>query len=468
MLLTVLYSFLGFIITIGILVTLHELGHYSVARWCNVKVLRFSFGFGPVLFSRRLGRDQTEWALSAIPLGGYVRMLDEGDRQDDEGPIAESDLPRAFNRQRVWKRFAIVAAGPLSNFLLAVLLLAAMFMVGVPGLAPVLSQPAAETAAAEAGLQPQDRIVAVDDQPVVVWQDVIQKLLSADASAAVTLTVERDGFSLKVPLKLSAMAESSRKGDSERSPAEQLGLHPYLGAPLLANVTKDSPASAAGLKKGDRVQAVNGVALDSPGALVEQINQTLKQTADQITAATAELTVRRDGMTLTIPVTPRLETDANGKKVARIGVTIGVDPEVNARYRVTQRYGVIESLGRGVVRTWDLTALSFKMIGRMIVGTASLKNLSGPITIADYAGQSIQAGFQQFMTYLALISIGLGVLNFLPVPLLDGGHLLYYFAEMLRGRPLPERVMEIGQRIGFALIVSLIVLALFNDFSRKF
>lgn len=464
MLSSVLYSFFGFIITIGILVTLHELGHYSVARWCGVKVLRFSFGFGTVLFSRRWGRDQTEWALSAIPLGGYVRMLDEGDRQDGEGQIAESDLPRAFNRQPVWKRFAIVAAGPLSNFLLAVLLLAVMFMVGVPGLAPVLSPPAAETAAAEAGLQSEDRIVAVDDQAVVVWQDVIQKLLNADASSAVTLTVERDGRPLKLPLKLNVLTEN--KG--ENNPAELLGLHPYLGVPLLAGVTEDSPASAAGLKKGDRVQAVNGVTLDSPGALVAQVNQTIDQTSDPIKAATVELTVLRDGMTLTIPVTPRLETDANGKKVARIGVSIAVDPEVSARYRVMQRYGVVEALGKGAARTWDLTALTFKTIGRMIVGSASLKNLSGPITIADYAGQSIQAGFQQFFTFLALVSIGLGVLNFLPVPLLDGGHLLYYFAEMLRGRPLPERVMEIGQRIGFALIATLIVLALFNDFSRKF
>jgi len=451
-----MYSLLGFLITIGILVTLHELGHYCVARWCGVKVLRFSFGFGPVLFSRRFGRDQTEWALSAVPLGGYVRMLDVRDRRDDEAPISENDLPREFINQKVWKRIAIVAAGPLANLLLAVLLLAVMYMAGVPGYQPVLSQPVAGTAAAEAGLQSLDRIVAVDGQPVAVWQDVHQAVLNADTASAAVLTIEREGGSFKASLALAAMAA----GDGEGDPLGRLGLHPYLGAPLIANVFADSPAAAAGLRAGDRIQAIDGVALDSPAAMTARI--------DQSAGATVELTVVRDGAVLMLSVTPRQETDGRGKAVARIGVTIAGDPEASGRYRVTVRYGAIDALAMGTARTWDLTVLSFKMIGRMIVGSASLKNLSGPLTIADYAGQAIQAGFQQFMTYLALISIGLGVLNLLPVPLLDGGHLLYYLAEIIRGRSLPERVMEIGQRIGLALIVTLIVLALWNDISRQF
>ncbi len=451
-----MYGLLGFLITIGILVTIHELGHYGVARLCGVRVLRFSFGFGPVLVSRRLGRDQTEWALSAVPLGGYVRMLDERDRSDGEGPVAAADLPRAFNRQSVWKRVAIVAAGPLANLLLAVLLLAAMYMVGVPGYQAVLSQPEAGTPAAAAGLQSFDRIEAVDGRAVTVWQDVSQQLLDADITAAAILTIERSGHSLKVSLPLATMAED----DGEGNQLERLGLHPYLGAPLIQEVMPDSPAAAAGLRSGDRIRAIDGNVLDAPSMMTARLNRAA--------GTTVELTVVRDGAVLTLPVTPRQEISENGKAVGRIGVSITVDPEVRERYRVTVRHGVAEALALGVTRTWDLTALSFKMIGRMIVGSASLKNLSGPLTIADYAGQSMQAGFQQFMTYLALISIGLGVLNLLPVPLLDGGHLLYYFAEIIRGRPLSERVVEIGQRIGLALIVTLIALALLNDFSRLF
>jgi regulator of sigma E protease len=451
-----MYSLLGFLITIGVLVTFHELGHYAVARWCGVKVLRFSIGFGPVLAARRYGRDQTEWALSAVPLGGYVRMLDERDRRDDEGPVAEGDLPRAFNRQSVWKRIAIVAAGPLANLLLAVVLLAAMFMTGVPGYQPVLSQPVAGTPAAAAGLWSMDRIVAVDGRSVAVWQDVNRLLLGADVTATTTLTVERDGQSLRLPLALAVMA----KDDGDGRQLERLGLRPYLGSPLIREVAADSPAAAAGLQPGDRIRAVDGATLDTPSAMTERFNQAA--------GMTVELTVMRHGAVLTLPVTPRQETDKSGKTVGRIGVVMMGDPEVAERYRVTVRHGAVEALALGVVRTWDLTALTFKMIGRMIAGHASLKNLSGPLTIADFAGQSIQAGFQQFMTYLVLISIGLGVLNLLPVPLLDGGHLLYYLAEIIRGRPLPERVIEIGQRIGLALIVFLIALALLNDFSRLF
>ncbi|MDR2017244.1 MAG: RIP metalloprotease RseP [Burkholderiales bacterium] len=447
-------SLLGFLITVGILVTFHELGHYGVARWYGVKVLRFSFGFGPVLISRRFGRDQTEWALSAVPLGGYVRMLDERDRRDDEEPIAEGDLPRAFNRQSVWKRFAIVAAGPLANLLLAVLLLAAMYMVGVSGYQPVLSQPAAGTPAAMAGLQSLDRVVAVNERPVTVWQDVNRQLLSAGITSSAVLTIERGSSSFKAPLAMAAMA----KDDGEGPPLERLGLHLYLGAPLIREVSADSPAAAAGLQPGDRIQAIDGITLDTPSAMTARLNRAA--------GTTVELTVMRHGATLTLPVTPRQETAASGKAVGRIGVVLTGDPEVGERYRVTVRHGAVDALVLGITRTWDLTALSFKMIGRMIIGSASLKNLAGPLTIADYAGQSIQAGFQQFITYLALISIGLGVLNLLPVPLLDGGHLLYYFAEIIRGRALPERVIEIGQRIGLALIITLIVLALLNDFSR--
>ncbi|MDR2244618.1 MAG: RIP metalloprotease RseP [Burkholderiales bacterium] len=447
-----MYSLLGFLIVVGILVTLHELGHYGVARWCGVKVMRFSFGFGPVLFSRRFGRDQTEWALSAVPLGGYVRMLDE---RDDETPVAPNELPRAFNRQSVWKRIAIVAAGPLANLLLAVLLLAAMYMVGVPGYQPVLSQPAAGTPAAMAGLQSMDRIVAVNGRSVAVWQDVNQRILNANITSEATLTVERDGRSLKMPLALAAMM----KDDGTGNPLERLGLQPYAGA-MLRGVIADSPAADAGLRTGDRIRAIDGAVLDTPSAMRRLLSGTA--------GTTVALTVMRDGVTMTVPVIPRQETDESGDAVTRIGVNIMADPDVRERHLITVRHGAIDALAMGAIRTWDLTVLSLKMIGRMIVGNASLKNLSGPLTIADYAGQSIQAGFQQFMTLLALISIGLGVLNLLPVPLLDGGHLLYYFAEIIRGRPLPERAIEIGQRIGLALIVTLIVLALLNDFSRLF
>src|SRR6266540_3736157 len=357
--LDILQKIVAFLFVLGVLVVFHELGHYVVARLAGVKVLRFSIGFGRIIWSRRVGPDRTEWAVSAIPLGGYVKMVDER-----EGDVAPADRPRAFNRQSVWRRIAIVAAGPIANLLLAVLLFAGTYIVGIPGQVALLAEPPADTPAAAAGLHHGDVVVALDGSPVNSPADVATKT-NARPGEPLTFTIERDG------------------------------------------VARD----------------------------VEIVPDTVEQ---------------------------------NGRRIGIAGVRLAVDPARAEKLAVTVRYGVVDALAQGARKTWELSEFTLRMLGRILIGDASLKNISGPITMADYAGQSAQAGGLVFVGYLALISISLGVLNLLPVPLLDGGHLLYYLAELIKGSPVSDRAFEVGQRIGMAVLAMLMALALFNDLSRLF
>ncbi len=449
------YKALAFLVTLGVLVVFHEFGHYLVARLAGVKVLRFSVGFGRVLAARRWGRDGTEWALSAIPLGGYVKMLDER-----EGDVAPQDLPRAFNRQSVGKRIAIVAAGPVANLFLAVLLFAGTYMAGVPGQRAVLAVPTAGTAAAAAGIEAGDLVVAVDGEPVRSWQDLRWRLMKAQGRGQATLSVERAGPHAGDPpvarrLDLSGLAVADWEGNL---PAI-LGLRSDLGPPLVAEVVAGRPAARAGLAAGDRILAIGGVAVRSPGDVAA------------ITHARAGVAtifrIERGGVVSDVTVTPEA-MEQDGKRVGMAGIKLTVDPAVAAALAVTVRYGPLESLVQGARKTWELSVFTLKMLGRIFIGEASLKNISGPLTMADFAGQSAQAGLGVFVGYLALISISLGVLNLLPVPLLDGGHLLYYFAEIFKGSPVSDRAFEVGQRIGMAMLAVLMTLALFNDVSRLF
>ena len=445
-----LQKLLFFAVTLGVLVVFHELGHYVVARLVGVKVLRFSVGFGRIVWSRRLGRDRTEWALSAVPLGGYVKMVDER-----EGEVAPADLGRAFNRQSVWRRIAIVAAGPVANLLLAVLLFAGTYVAGIPGERAILAAPPAGSPAAVAGLAASDEVVAVNGEHVLSWQDLRWRLLKASGNDDATVTVDRSGIRSQHLLSL----QSLRRDDWEGNFVSVLGLKIDLGPPRVNDVLPGRPAAVAGLRAGDAIIAIDGQAVRSPSEVAAITNA---HPGERLA-----FTVLRDGASQDIAVVPE-PSDQDGKKIGLAGMRLAVDPAAVAQIGTTVRYGPAEAVVQGARKTWELSLFTVKMLGRILTGQASLKNVSGPLTMADYAGQSAQAGVLTFIGYLALISISLGVLNLLPVPLLDGGHLMYYLAEIVKGGPVPDRVIEVGQRIGMAVLDMLMALALFNDLSRLF
>ncbi len=448
-----IYKIVAFAVTLGVLVVFHELGHYVVARLAGVKVLRFSVGFGRVIWSRIVGRDRTEWALSAVPLGGYVKMADER-----EGYVAAHDLPRAFNRQPVLKRIAIVVAGPAANLLLAALLFSATFIAGIPGQRPVLAEPAAASAAAAADLRAGDEVVAADGEPVRSWQELRWRIVRAQGHPSVTLSLARGGDRNEQVARVLSLAAVDT-GDWDTDPLATLGLRSDLGPPLIDGVLPSEPAARAGIVKGDRIVAIDGKPMRSPDDVAVATNAH--------PGARLTYTVLRGGHTLEIPITV-LSVEENGRRIGLAGVRLRVDPAAAASLAVVVRYGVIDALGAGVRKTWELSAFTVRMLGRIVVGDASLRNISGPLTMADIAGQSAQAGALVFASYLALISISLGVLNLLPIPLLDGGHLLYYLAEIIKGSPVSDRAIEVGQRIGMAMLAVLMALALFNDVSRLF
>jgi len=450
---TLLDYLIPFALALGVLIVFHELGHYLVARWCGVKVLRFSVGFGKVLFARRLGPDGTEWALAAFPLGGYVKMLDER-----EGEVPEQDLPRAFNRQGVGKRFAIVAAGPLANLLLAIALYWGLFVYGSEELRARIDTPAPATAAAAAGLLAGDTIVEVEDAPVRSWQELRWAVLQhALDGGRIRLSVVPEGSGNRVERAISLQGTSleAEAGDV----LDQLGLRPvrpHLPA-VIGRMISGGPAEQAGMAVGDRVVAIDGDPVADWAGLVERV------TASEGRALA--VTVERGGQSRVLEMTPALET-VSGQSVARIGVAVAEDPSLRERMFATVRYGVGEALAKAVRQTWETSVLSVSVIGRMIIGDVSWKNLSGPVTIADFAGQSAKMGIPHYLKFLALISISLGVLNLLPIPVLDGGHLLYYLVEIVKGSPVPDRIMEVGQQVGLALLVMLMAFAFYNDINR--
>ena len=445
----ILQKIFAFVVTLGVLITFHELGHYVVARLAGVKVLRFSIGFGRIVWSRRFGADATEWAISAVPLGGYVKMVDER-----EGEVAPADLHRAFNRQSVGKRSAIVAAGPLANLLLAVLLLAASYVVGVPGQRALLAAPPPGSAAAAAGLEHGDVVVAVDGSPVRSWQDLRWRLLRASGSDAVRIAVERtDGGHAERRLSLASVGADDWEGNF----MSELGFKLDLGVPLVRDVIAGKPADAAGMRAGDAIIAVDGEPMRSPADVAAATNAHPGEPV--------RFTIRRNGKESDIALVPE-PTEQNGRRIGIAGMRLAIDPAAASGLLLTVRYGPAEALVQATARTWELSTFTVRMLGRIVTGGASLKNISGPLTMADYAGQSAQAGLLTFVGYLALISISLGVLNLLPVPLLDGGHLLYYLVEIFKGSPVSDRALEVGQRIGMAVLAMLMALALFNDLSR--
>jgi len=442
----------AFIVALGVLIVVHEYGHYLVARACKVKVLRFSVGFGRPLATWRLGPDRTEWVLAAIPFGGYVKMLDER-----EGPVEPAELARAFNRQSVWKRFAIVIAGPLFNFVFAVLVYAGLFMYGLPEARPILGAPPAGTLAAAAGVHAGDTVRAIDGEPIATWQELRWRVLQAalQRQSAQLETLDERGHIALVALDLSGFPSA----DVETDVLEKIGLRLYRPPlePVLGQVLPGGAAERAGLMSGDRILRVDGSPIENWDAFVNAIRS---HPGSELSIA-----FERAGSEHRAQVVP----DAVSAGNARIG-RIGAGPRQPEAYAeklvIRVQHGPLASLGRAAAKTADIALFSLKMLGKMLIGEVSWRHLSGPVTIADFAGQSASLGWVSYLTFLALISISLGVLNLLPIPLLDGGHLMYYAIEIIKGRPVSERFMELGQRVGLALLLVMMAFAFYNDLNR--
>ncbi len=444
-------TLLSFLFALAVLVFIHELGHYSVARWCGVKVLRFSIGFGKPLLTWRVGPDRTEWSLSPIPLGGYVKMLDE--RED--GSVDPKEAHRAFNRQSLARRSAIVVAGPAANFLLAIVLYGVLAMSGLEEPAPVLGNPPAGSVAHAAGISDGDRVLAIDGEPVATFNDLRLRMIDGIVEKRpIQLRVSGAAGERNVAIATASLPE----GELERDFARTLGLELRAGAVLVGNVVGGSAAAAAGLQPGDEIVSIAGQPIRRARDLID----TVRTSADK----QLPFIIRRGDTELQIQVTPRGETEAAageaaGARVGKIGAALQQRVEM-----VTVDLGPVDALAHGAQKTWEMSIFSLRMLGKMATGDLSWKNLSGPVAIADFAGQSVKIGWFAYVAFLALISVSLGVLNLLPVPVLDGGHLVYYALEAIKGRPLSERFMQVTQKVGLAMVAGLMIVALFNDLSR--
>ncbi|MFC0667276.1 RIP metalloprotease RseP [Azotobacter chroococcum] len=446
-----LYMIIGTLVALGVLVTFHEFGHFWVARRCGVKVLRFSIGFGTPLL-RWHDRQGTEFVIAAVPLGGYVKMLDER-----EGEVPSGLLEQTFNRQGVVRRIAIVAAGPIANFLLALLFFWLLALLGSQQLRPVIGAVEAGSPAAAAGLQAGEEVLAVDGEETAGWAAVnLQMVRRLGESGTLEITVREPDSSVNAQRQV--VLKDWLKDVEEPDPIASLGIRPWRPAlaPVLAQLDPKGPAQAAGLQGGDRLLALDGQALDDWQQVVDRVRAR--------PGARVIFLIEREGQRIELPV----ELAGRGEGEARSGyLGAGVEaaewpPEMLREVR----HGPLEAVGEAFRRTWGMSVLTLDSLRKMLFGELSVKNLSGPITIAKVAGASAQSGVGDFLNFLAYLSISLGVLNLLPIPVLDGGHLLFYFVEWARGRPLSERVQAWGMQIGISLVVGVMLLALVNDLSR--
>ena len=446
---------LAFLLTLGVLIVVHEYGHYRVAVACGVKVLRFSVGFGQVLWRRQKSPNHTEFVLSALPLGGYVRMLDER-----EGPVAPHEQHMAFNRKPLKQRAAIVLAGPLANLALAVLLYASAHWIGVEEPKAVLGAPVVGSVAERAGLRAGDWVQARQNADGE-WEDVrslndlrwhVTQSLMLGQALQLQVTDAAGRGARQVRLGLDELG--AQEMDAEL--VKRVGLGGAFSEPVMGEVKAGGPAAAAGLRQGDRVLRVNSVAVADAQSLRERIRGAVQGSDGKPMAWHIE----RDGQVRLLDITPRAVRDGD-RTLGRVDAFIGAPAAM-----VTVQLGPVEGLVQGAQRTWEVSSLTLRMIGRMLIGEASLKNLSGPLTIADVAGQSVQQGLAYYLGFLALVSVSLGVLNLLPLPMLDGGHLMYYIFEALTGRPVSETWLARLQRGGVAVLLMMMSVALFNDVAR--
>ncbi|WLH91640.1 sigma E protease regulator RseP [Pseudomonas sp. FP453] len=446
-----LYMIVGTLVALGVLVTFHEFGHFWVARRCGVKVLRFSVGFGMPLL-RWHDRQGTEFVIAAIPLGGYVKMLDER-----EGEVPTDQLDQSFNRKTVRQRIAIVAAGPIANFLLAMFFFWVLAMLGSEQVRPVIGAVEADSIAAKAGLAAGQEIVAIDGEPTTGWGAVnLQLVRRLGESGTVKVVVREQDSSAETPREL--VLDRWLQGADEPDPIKSLGIRIWRPSlpPVLAELDPKGPAQAAGLKTGDRLLALDGQALGD----WQQVVDLVRVRPD----TKIVLKVEREGAQIDVPVTLSLRGEA---KAAGGYLGAGVkSPEWPPSMLREVSFGPLEAIGEGAKRTWTMSVLTLESLKKMLFGELSVKNLSGPITIAKVAGASAQSGVADFLNFLAYLSISLGVLNLLPIPVLDGGHLLFYLVEWVRGRPLSDRVQGWGIQIGISLVVGVMLLALVNDLGR--
>jgi regulator of sigma E protease len=451
MVMTALYMIIGTLVALGVLVTFHEFGHFWVARRCGVKVLRFSVGFGTPLV-RWHDRHGTEFVVAAIPLGGYVKMLDER-----EGEVPPALLGQSFNRKSVGQRIAIVAAGPVANFLLAILFFWFVALLGSQQVRPVIGAVESGSLAASAGLVAGQEVVSIDGKPTNGWSAVnLQLVRRLGESGTLQVGVRDEGATVERQHEINL--EHWLKGVDEPDPIQSLGLRPWRPAinPVLAEIDPKGPAAAAGLKTGDTLLALDGVALKDWQQVVDSVRARPE--------AKVRLSVERDGARLEVPVTlaRRGEGQASGGYLGA-GVKAVEWPAEMLR---EISYGPLDAVGESLSRTWNMSVLTLESLKKMLFGELSVKNLSGPITIAKVAGASAQSGMGDFLNFLAYLSISLGVLNLLPIPVLDGGHLLFYLIELARGRPLSDRVQGWGVQIGISLVIGVMLLALINDLGR--
>ncbi|NVF13401.1 RIP metalloprotease RseP [Vreelandella maris] len=445
-------NILAVIVVLGLLVTFHEFGHFWVARRCGVKVLRFSVGFGKPLWSR-VDRQGTEYAIAAIPLGGYVKMLDER-----EARVPEDQLDQAFNRKTVWQRIAIVAAGPIANFLLAIVAYWALFVAGTTVVSPMVGSVAPNSPAAEAGLTHGDEIVAIQGDEIRSWEELNLKLVSIIGfSGGLEIDARSEGANASQRYVLPVTDYLVRQDPPQ--PLQTLGITPWQPEfpAILGQVVSGEAAEQAGLMAGDRMVAINGEPVDDWMHFVNIVRGNPDKTL--------ELTYERDGKRATVDLTPGRNSLDTGVEIGYIGA--GAEQvEWPAAFQREIRYGPVEAVGHALSRTGEMTLLTVDAIRKMLVGLISPSNLSGPITIAQVSGDSARAGMEAFIGFLAYLSISLGVLNLLPIPVLDGGHLFYYFMEVVRGRPVSEKTQAVGLRIGLAMVGTLMLMALYFDLMR--
>lgn len=456
-------TILAFIVTIGILVTIHEYGHFQVARWCNVRVLKFSIGFGQPLFKTTFGKDNTEFILAAIPLGGYVKMLDERElQQERENPelptvnYTEAELSRAFNRKSVYQRIAIVLAGPLANLLLAILLYWLLFMMGMTGLKPIIGEVQPASLASQAQLKTGDVIININAEPVKTWQEARWLLLdySLAGKPIQVVTSAEDGEQHSHTLNFDGIDHNA-----EIDVLDKLGMRmmqPNVPA-VIGEILPNSAAESMGLQAADKILAIDQVAMQNWDSVVNVVRASPNQSL--------QFKIERQQKVMQISVVPEAIAD-QGKTIGRLGASAQVDQKIRDQLMVNLDYTPLQSLKMAALKTWDTSIFSLKMLANMVTGKVSWKGISGPVTIASFAGESANLGLKVFLGFLALVSISIGVLNLLPIPVLDGGHLMYYIVEVFKGSPVSEQVMLWGQKIGFALLGLLMMVALFNDINR--